>query len=152
MKTIWIWVFGIGALLVVAYLFLKGKATGRGTRPTAQTTGTQMAQAPWLPAWQGFTTTAMNNVGGNVGSAFNRLFGLSNNFGANDGGTNPGVSVSGSHVGGTQSSGSGAGLPVDTLTVQSVQSNPADQFGAAPLNGYDESDWSSFGGFDDSGY
>jgi hypothetical protein len=151
MKTIWIWVLGIGALAVCAYLLLKSKAT-RGTRPTAQTTGTQTAQAPWLPGWQGFTTNAMNNVGSNVRSAFNRIFGLSNNFGANDGGTNPGVSVSGSHVGGTQSSAGGAGVPVDTLTVQSVQTDPADQFGAAPLNGYDESDFSNFGGFDDSGY
>ena len=134
----------------VAAIFLLKKsspATGaRGASNTVASTGTATTPAAWLPGWNGFTQTQQQNLGAATNSAFSNLAGLSNNFGENDGGTNPGVSVGGSASGGVQSSGSGAGLPVaDSSPDLGDQVTVADQSTAAPLNGYDDSDYSDFG-------
>jgi hypothetical protein len=150
MKHIFLWILGLLGFLAVVWYFLTRSGASGSSLGTVQTTGTQTTQAPWFPAWNGFTAQATQNVGASVSSAFSRLFSLSNNFGVNDGGRNPGVSISGSQVGGINSSGSGAGTPNDIGQDLGMQTSTSDQTSDSPLNGYGDDDFASYGGFDDS--
>jgi hypothetical protein len=145
MKNIWIWILGILGVFVVIYLWMKGSGGATATPGTQQSTGTQTTQDAWLAGWNGFTGSSLKNLGASARNSLSGLFARSNNFGVNDGGTNPGVSIAGSLLGGLQSSGSGAGVPSSTMSVQSAQSSPATQSTAAPLNGYDDSDYADYG-------
>jgi len=108
---------GIAAGAFAVWYFLNHKKTGATAQPsggaTVQSTGTaHTAPDPW---YKQFTTQqGLSSAGDFVSKAFGDFGALSNNFGSNDGG-NSGVAVSGSNNGGTQSSGSGAGLPVDDM-------------------------------------
>lgn len=151
MKKIILWLAGLGALALSAWYFITRKPATAAR--TAQTTGTQAAQAPWFPGWSGFNTAQLQSTTSSVNSAFSGLKSLANNFGLNDGGTNPGVSVGGSKAGGTASSGSGAAPPVQgSPSDLGNQVAVSDQTSDAPLNGYNDTDYQSFGddGQDDS--
>lgn len=108
-KIYWI----LGALAVAGggfYIWYKTKhAASAPARATVQTTGTANGTAAW------FNSTAWSNqiaqTNALVAAAKNDFSATSNAFGFNPGGAG-GVAVSGSNTGGTQSSGSGAGLPV----------------------------------------
>lgn len=106
--------------------------------PTQQTTSTAGFLPPWLPSWGGFTEASLQNTTKLAQNTQNSLNAISNNFGLNDGGNNPGVSTGGSGAGGVQSSGSGAGLPV-TNNAPIVPSGTNDS-GSVTLNGYDGDD------------
>jgi len=145
MKKIVMWIVGLGALALGAwYFFFRKPATPARTQQTTNTANT--APQPWFPGWSGFNQQSLDNVTKTQTSFFDGLKQLANNFGVNDGGRNPGVSVGGSKAGGTQSSGSGAALPVsDNSSDLGVQTSVADQSSDAPLNGYDDSDYNDFG-------
>ena len=122
MKKIWIWAIVIVAAIAAAWWYFNRKQGGAGNRQTVQTTGSQQPLIPWFPGFSGFTAASLQNTTATVNAAFDSLKSIANNFGWNDGG-NSRVAVSGSNQGGTQSSGSGAGVPVDDF------------------NGYDDSNW-----------
>ena len=107
-KLYWI----LGALAVAgagAYYWFVVRKPAAAAPATVQTTGTANGTAAWFnaAAWQN-QITSTNSL---VASSLGQLKSLSNNFGFNSGGAG-GVAISGSNNGGTQSSGSGAGLPV----------------------------------------
>ena len=109
-KIYWI----LGALAVAGggfYLWYKTKhpATAAASPATVQTTGTANGTSAWFNSTAWSQQIAQTNA--LVAAAKSGLNATSNAFGFNSGGAG-GVAVSGSNTGGTQSSGSGAGLPV----------------------------------------
>lgn len=108
-KTIWILAAIAAAAAAAWFLFLRsGAPLAKGA--TVKTTGTATTPPAWWPT--DLTAQNLTATTGFVTSAFDSLKSLSNAFGFNDGGRSA-VSVGGSAAGGAQSSGSGAGVPVD---------------------------------------
>lgn len=108
-----------GFLLLMIIMRKSGGFSGliSGTGNTAQTTGTaRNAPLPWFPEWTGFNAQSISATNRNVKGIFASFKDLSNTFGFNDGGSNPGVAINGSNNGGIASSGSGAGTPVDSYS------------------------------------
>ncbi len=114
MKTLWLWIIGIGAL--AAFLWYRAKTAAKTTAQSASTvnTGTATGANGWWPGLLGLTNQSLKTGNVNSQNAFSELEAISNAFGANDGGNSSGVSVGGSSAGGAQSSGSGAGLPTNS--------------------------------------
>jgi uncharacterized membrane protein YgcG len=110
MKKILFWAAAIVAVLAVVWYF--GRRKTAKANGTVATIGTQRPLDSYFSVWDSFNAATQNATSANVRSAIGSLFAVANNFGKNDGG-NSRVSISGSSAGGTQSSGSGAGVPWD---------------------------------------
>jgi hypothetical protein len=103
------------------------------------TTNSQTGIFQWFPGFDGFTSAALENLGGSISLANQNLTAVSNAFGLNDGGANPGVSVGGASAGGLASSGSGVGLPSALSNVSDIFSTVFnnDDYSLSPLNNFD---------------
>ena len=129
-KILWLILAAVAAVGAVYYFILRKPAASAA--PVAQTTGTQTGFAAFFPGWTGFNQASLAAAGNNVKSYTSLLTTVSNAFGFNDGGTNPGVSTNGSANGGAASSGSGVGLPTPSNSTandvfSSVLNPPASQ-------------------------
>lgn len=139
-KATWILLGIIAAIGVAIYYILnKTPAVTTAANTPANTTATQTGVSQWWTGWSNFTNTSLGNQGGFMAGANSLLTGISNAFGGNDGGANPGVSVGGSAAGGIASSGSGAGIPSPLSQVTDLWSTVFNNanYAPAPLNNYD---------------
>jgi hypothetical protein len=138
-----LYVFIPFALIAYAiyYIWNKSQKAAAAALPTPTTTATAQPVNQWFAGWNGYTSAVLSNAGSFQTGATNLLKTVSNAFGTNDGGANPGVAISGSNYGGTSSSGSGAGNP----TPLSQTTNPdiwdtsftQGDYASAALNNYD---------------
>jgi hypothetical protein len=107
-KILWLILIAVGVIGAVYYFLTRKSAAAAAT---VATTGTQTGFAAFFPGWTGFNQASLTAAKANVTGYQSLLTSVSNAFGINDGGTNPGVSTGGSVAGGIASSGSGAAPP-----------------------------------------
>jgi hypothetical protein len=143
MKNIFWWLFlPIGIIVLIIY-YLYNKANSNSNTPSQNTvqntTSSQLGIWQWFPLWDGFTSNSLRNQGAYQGGFMNLLSTVSNSFGVNDGGDNPGVSVGGSSTGGFGSSGSGVGIPSALSPISSVFVTAFNQgnYALSALNNFD---------------
>jgi len=114
------------AAVVIGIFFLNRKP--RPAASTVRSTGTGSTVTnpvnAFFPGWAGFTNASLQKQTQIVDDTYSTLKTLSNNFGWNDGGANPDVSISGSSAGGVQSSGSGAGVPFNPDNYNALELPP----------------------------
>lgn len=126
----------VGGLI---YLAIKKTSPTPPQNTVQNTTNTQTGIWQWFTGWTGFNSASLKNQTTNVTAISGLLGAISNAFGKNDGGANPGVSVGGSAAGGTASSGGGAGLPSGLSPVTSLFDTVFNNgnYGLNALNNFD---------------
>lgn len=129
-------------LLIGGAVYLVWRKMTAAKTPTQTSANTANANASLnqYPGWLSFTGSALNNAQGYVNGLLKQFGQVSNIFGSNDGGANPGVAISGSNNGGTASSGGGVGLVTSlSNTISNIWDRAFTQnnYASAPLNNYD---------------
>jgi hypothetical protein len=126
--------------IIFYWLYQKSQAAPVNTQSAvATTTGSQTGLWQWFAGWDNYTSAALSNQTSSITGFNSLLSSVSNAFGVNDGGDNPGVSTGGSDAGGSASSGSGVGLPSALSQVQSIFDTAFNQtnYQLSALNNFD---------------